>query len=74
MTNDYKQTVFFNRLSRQLVAMRKMRGLTQEMLAAEAGLDRVAIANIETGRRNPTVLTLFKLADAMDVEVKDFFN
>jgi DNA-binding XRE family transcriptional regulator len=73
MTNDYKQTVFFNTLSRQLVAMRKMRGLTQEMLAAEAGLDRVAIANIETGRRNPTVLTLFKLADAMGVEVKDFF-
>lgn len=73
MTNDYKQTVFFNTLARQLVAMRKMRGLTQEMLAAEAGLDRVAIANIETGRRNPTVLTLFKLADAMDAEVKDFF-
>jgi transcriptional regulator with XRE-family HTH domain len=74
MTNDYKQTVFFQRLARQLATMRKLRGLTQEQLAAEAGLDRVAIANIETGRRNPTVMTLFKLADALGVEVKDFFE
>lgn len=74
MTNDYKETVFLNTLARKIVALRKERGFTQEKLAAESGLDRVAIANIEIGKRRPTVTTLFRLAEALGIEVGSFFD
>ena len=53
--------------------IRKERGWSQERTAAEAGIDRVTLVHIETGRSSPTVETLQKLAGALGVEVADFF-
>jgi transcriptional regulator with XRE-family HTH domain len=74
MTNDYKERVFLNTLARRIATLRKERGFTQEKLAAESGIDRVAIANIERGHRRPTVTTLFRMADAMGISVGMFFD
>src|SRR5918997_3825148 len=53
--------------------IRKERGWSQERTAAEAGIDRVTLVHIETGKSSPTVETLRKLAAALEVEVADFF-
>ncbi len=53
--------------------IRKERGWSQERTATEAGIDRVTLVHIETGRSSPTVETLQKLASALAVEVADFF-
>ena len=53
--------------------IRKGQGWSQERTAAEAGIDRVTLIHIETGRSSPTVETLQKLAGALGVEVADFF-
>ena len=53
--------------------IRKGQGWSQERTAAEAGIDRVTLVHIETGRSSPTVETLQKLAGALGVEVADFF-
>jgi transcriptional regulator with XRE-family HTH domain len=53
--------------------IRKERGWSQERTAAEAGIDRVTLVHIETGKSSPTVETLQKLASALAVEVADFF-
>ena len=68
-----KQEQYLNKLSKRIATVRKAKGFTQERLAAEAEIDRVALANIETGRRRPTVITLYKLSQALKVDVKDFF-
>jgi transcriptional regulator with XRE-family HTH domain len=68
-----KQEQFLNKLSKRIADIRKAKGFTQERLAEEAEIDRVALANIETGRRRPTVITLYKLSSALKVDVKDFF-
>ena len=47
---------------------RKLKGLTQEQLAAEAGMERSYVSDLERGTRNPSVLALGRLADALDVE------
>ena len=47
--------------------MRAARGLTQEGLAEAATIDRVTLAKIESGERKPSVETLFKVAQALDV-------
>jgi transcriptional regulator with XRE-family HTH domain len=41
--------------------------LTQEGLALAAGIDRSYIGQLETGRRNLSLLNLFVIADALTV-------
>ncbi|SNT24013.1 transcriptional regulator, XRE family [Sphingopyxis indica] len=48
--------------------IRKARGLTQEGLSEISGFTQQYISDLERGRRNPTVVTLFHLASALDVE------
>ena len=47
--------------------IRRKRGWSQEELAFESGLHRTYISGIERGARNPTVLVLGKLAEALGV-------
>jgi transcriptional regulator with XRE-family HTH domain len=58
----------FTVLLRQL---RKVRGLSQEVLAERAGLHRNFISLIERGESQPTIDTLFRLADALGVPAVD---
>jgi len=44
---------------------RKERGWSQEDLAFESGLDRTYVSGVERGVRNPTVLVLHELAQAL---------
>lgn len=68
------EAAFLNSLSKRIAMIRKANGFTQERLASEASLDRVAIANIETGKRHPTVTTIYKIATALGVDVEAFFK
>ncbi|WP_421937304.1 helix-turn-helix domain-containing protein [Phenylobacterium sp.] len=45
--------------------MRVLCGLTQEQLSEQTGLTQQYISGLEQGRRNPTILTLFDLAQAL---------
>lgn len=46
---------------------RETRGWSQEKLAAEAGISREYLARLETGRQDPRVSVLMKLAKALKV-------
>jgi transcriptional regulator with XRE-family HTH domain len=46
---------------------RVKRGLSQEALAVDAGVDRSYVGRIERGVENPTVETLSRLAKALEV-------
>jgi DNA-binding XRE family transcriptional regulator len=48
-------------------------GLTQGQLAKLANVNIVTIVHIERGKTSPIVSTLEKLADALGIEVADFF-
>lgn len=50
---------------------RELRGLTQAALAQQAGINRVTVAEIETGRKQGSIATISKLAKALDVLVDD---
>jgi len=53
--------------------IRNERGLSQRRLAELAGVNKVTLVHIETGKSSPNVETLEKLAAALEVEVADFF-
>ncbi|MBO7749308.1 helix-turn-helix domain-containing protein [Burkholderia pseudomallei] len=61
-------------LPERLQTIRKRKGLSQDQLAARASLVRTNLADIEQGRRvNPRLSTLSRLAEALEVDVVDFF-
>lgn len=43
-------------------------GLSQEQLGLESGVQRNFISLIETGQNQPTITTLFKLAQALGIK------
>lgn len=52
---------------RVLQRLRKTKGLSQEELSSLSGLDRTFISRLEGGQRQPTISTLIKLAQALNV-------
>ena len=52
---------------------RKYRGLTQAELARATSTTQAAIALIESGKRNPTIETARKFADALKCDIDDLF-
>ncbi|KAA8610934.1 helix-turn-helix domain-containing protein [Salipiger aestuarii] len=55
-------------VGRNVKQYREAKGLSQEQLAFEADLHRTYVSGVERGIRNPTVLIVAKLADALGVE------
>lgn len=53
---------------------RKELGISQEELAYRAGVHRTYIGMIERAERNITLSNLKRLADALQVEIKDLFD
>jgi transcriptional regulator with XRE-family HTH domain len=48
---------------------RREKGLSQAEMANRMGVDRAYISGLELGQRNPTIITLWHAAQALDVEV-----
>lgn len=58
-------------LSRNLLALRHARSLTQEALAKASALPRSTVANLESGTGNPSLTVLLKVAGALGVPVDE---
>lgn|GEM_PF-251475 len=56
-------------IGRKIQSIREKKGITQDQLGERAGINAKYVSAIERGRKNLTVLTLEKLAKALDVEI-----
>jgi transcriptional regulator with XRE-family HTH domain len=56
-----------------LRALRTKRGISQEHLADSADLHKNMVGLLERGRRNPSLVTITKLAKALKVKPAKFF-
>jgi transcriptional regulator with XRE-family HTH domain len=61
-------------LARNVRRLRTSTGLSQEELAARAGLHRTYISSIERGQRNVSVENIFALAQALGCEAQDLLD
>jgi transcriptional regulator with XRE-family HTH domain len=59
---------------KRLRELREAKGLSQESLAHEAGLDRTYVSSVERGKRNISLENIERLANALGVRVKDLFG
>ena len=53
--------------------LRKARGLTQEKLAALAGLHYTYVGVVERGEKNISLVNIKHLAQALEVEIRELF-
>ena len=68
MTYDHKIT------GRNIREMRKRKGLTQEVLSGLAAVSRSHLAEIESGRINANVETLWRIAEALSIRLSDLIR
>lgn len=54
--------------------IRELKGLSQQVLAAKCNFEKSNMSRLEAGKVNSTLSTLEKVANALEVEVKDFFD
>jgi transcriptional regulator with XRE-family HTH domain len=53
-------------VGRNFARLRRDRGLTQEQVEVRSGFSQQYLSGLERGRRNPTIVTLYELAQALD--------
>ena len=61
-------------LGARIKEIRKAKGLSQEKLSEMIGIDAKHLSRIEVGGSFPSLDTLANLAEALKVELKDFFE
>ena len=54
--------------------IRNRRGFTQEELAEKVDINPKYLSSIERGNENPTLNTLIKLSESLDVNLNDIFH
>jgi transcriptional regulator with XRE-family HTH domain len=69
MSDDVRRMV-----GRNVKRLRIAAGLSQAELAERMGVDRAYVSGLELGQRNPTIVTLWHIAKALDVKLRRFFE
>lgn len=67
MTTDERIIAFGKRVRE----VRKAKGISQEKLAELAGIDRSYMGNIERGEKNVTLVKVYDICDALNIEIQD---
>jgi len=62
------------KIGQRIKELRELTSMSQKDLAYAADLDRSYIASIENGQRNVSIVNIEKIATALNVTIKEFFN
>ncbi|OGS08351.1 MAG: transcriptional regulator [Elusimicrobia bacterium RIFOXYA12_FULL_51_18] len=58
----------------KLKDFRKKQGLSQEELGFKSSLHRTYISEVERGRRNISIVNIARIAKALGLPIRDFFE
>ena len=61
-------------LGMRIKYLRKQKGMSQEDLALESGVNKNYLSDLERGNRNPTVKVLAKIAYSLDITLEELFK
>ncbi|MBB1251731.1 helix-turn-helix domain-containing protein [Rhizobium sp. G21] len=54
-------------VGRNFARLRREKGLTQEDVEARSGFSQQYLSDLERGKRNPSIVTLYEIAQALGV-------
>lgn len=69
-----KYEIFLKRMGKSIRIIRKSKKLKQEDLAKLCGVNQNYISDIENGKRNITMLKIFDIAEALNIDVAVIFQ
>lgn len=62
------------KIGARIKELRRLNNISQEKLALKADLDRTYLAGVEQGKRNPSIKSLEKILNALDISFHEFFE
>lgn len=62
------------KLGQRIKDIRKEKGMPQIELAVELNYEKSNMSRLESGRINPRISTLHKVAKALDIKLQDLIN
>jgi transcriptional regulator with XRE-family HTH domain len=71
---EYKMDEFYEALSTRIKELREQAGLSQEKLAEELGINRIAVSQIEKGERKVSAEELAKISNVFHVPTDVLLN
>lgn len=74
--SSMKKLELLKTVGRKIKEIRESKGLTQVDLVGkiEGEIDTTNISRIESGRTNPTIFTLYRIAIALEVSLKELLD
>lgn len=54
--------------------LRESKGISQQNLAAICNFEKANLSRIEAGRTNPTIFTLYKISQALEVSIAELVD
>lgn len=71
---EHKDKEYLINLGKRIKEIRLQKKITQTEIAYRCGFDKSNYNTIEAGKRNPTILSLLKIATALDISVIELFK
>jgi transcriptional regulator with XRE-family HTH domain len=72
--NKNRDIDFIQQFGKNLRKIRKDKNMSQENLAIDADTSRSQVARIERGEINPTITTVQKFAEALQIDIQCLFQ
>ncbi|WP_246237396.1 helix-turn-helix domain-containing protein [Halovulum dunhuangense] len=63
-----------SRVSRNIQRIRREKDLSQEEVAHRTDIHQTYLSGVETGKRNPSILVVERIAKALGVDVSEIFK
>ena len=69
--SDYSLQI---KVGKKIQKLREIKGISQQDLAARCNFEKSNMSRLEAGRVNPTLSTLEKISNALEVNISELFN
>ncbi|MHA3047132.1 helix-turn-helix domain-containing protein [Riemerella anatipestifer] len=71
-----EKTEILKKIGKKVKEMRESKGLSQVELVGkmQGEIDPTNISRIESGRTNPTIYTLYRIAEALEIKISDLVD
>ena len=71
--SKHSEKEYLINLGKNIKSIRVHKKISQTEIAYRCGFDKSNLNTIESGKRNPTIISLLKIADALEVNLIDLF-
>lgn len=73
MTTKEKEQLLF-KIGNRIKLLREQKKISQQDLAALCNFEKANMRRIEAGRTNPTVFTLYKISQALEITISELVD